>query len=290
MITSSQAVGYALLSLLFAGCLDVVYKRYALKQRSRGMFLAGTGAVWGLLQLITLRLSGQSISMDPHTVTFGLTAGVLVTLSNLLLIESLTHLQVSLGSTIYRLNTIGVVLLSFLFLGESLETFHLLGITCGIVATLLLYQRNSDALAPQMVNLFFWMIILASMLRAGFSVVTKAGLSLDASGPTMLVIAATCWMVGGFSYALLRERRVKITGSKVEYSLISGVLVYLIVSTLFAALERGDASVVVPIANLSFVIALGISLVLGMERLNIRKCIALAFASASIILLTQMPY
>ena len=289
MSTSSQAVGYALLSLFFAGCLDVVYKRYALRQRSRGMFLAGTGAVWGLLQLITLKLSGQSISMDPHTVKFGLTAGVLVTLSNLLLIESLTHLQVRLGSTIYRLTTIGVVLLSFLFLGESLETFQVLGITCGIVATLLLYQRNSDALAPQMVNLFFWIIILASMLRAGFSVVTKAGLSLDASGPTMLVIASTCWMVGGLSYALLRERRVKITASKVKYSLISGVLVYLIVSTLFAALERGDASVVVPIANLSFVIALGISLVFGMGRLNIRKCIALAFASASIILLTQMP-
>ena len=46
---------------------------------------------------------------------------------------------------------------------------------------------------------------------------------------------------------------------------------------------------VVPIANLSFVIALGISLVFGMERLNIRKCIALTVASASIILLTQMP-
>jgi len=45
--------------------------------------------------------------------------------------------------------------------------------------------------------------------------------------------------------------------------------------------------VVVPIANLSFVIALGISLVLGMERLNVRKSIALAFASVSIILLAQ---
>ena len=86
------------------------------------MFLAGTGAVWGLLQFITLKFSGQSIVLDLHTVSFGLTAGALVTVSNLLLIESLTHLQVSLGSTIYRLNTIGVVILSFLFLGESLET------------------------------------------------------------------------------------------------------------------------------------------------------------------------
>jgi uncharacterized membrane protein len=65
------------------------------------------------------------------------------------------------------------------------------------------------------------------------------------------------------------------------------VLVYLIVSTLFAALERGDASVVVPIANLSFVVALGISIVLGMERLSARKCTAIALACVSITLLTQ---
>lgn len=287
MSISSQAIGYALLSLLFAGCLDVVYKRYALKQRSRGMFLAGTGAVWGLLQFITLKFSGQSIVLDPLTLKFGLTAGVLVTLSNLLLIESLTHLQVSLGSTIYRLNTIGVVILSFLFLGESLEAIKVLGITCGIVAALFLYQRNSDELAPQMLDLFFWIVILASILRAGFSVVTKAGLSLHASGPTMLVIASSCWMVGGFSYAVLRERRVKITASKIKYSLIAGVLVYLIAGTLFAALARGDANVVVPIANLSFVIALGISIALGMERLSVRKCTAVALACVSIILLTQ---
>jgi len=287
MSISSQAIGFALLSLIFAGFLDVVYKCYALKQRSRGMFLAGTGVVWGVLQVITLEYSGQAISMDPNTVKFGLTAGVLVTLSNLFLIESLTHLKVSLGSTIYRLNTIGVVILSFLFLGESLGAFKVLGITFGIVAALILYQRNSDESTPQLLNLFFWVVILASVLRAGFSAVTKAGLSLAASGPTMLVIASICWMVGGISYAVLRERRVRITASKIKYSLISGVLVYLVAGTLFAALERGDASVVVPIANLSFVIALGISLVLGMERLNARKCTALAFACVSIILLTQ---
>ena len=100
MSISVQAIGYALLSLVFAGCLDIVYKRYALKQRSRGMFLAGMGAVWGLLQLITLKFSGQSVSFDLNTLQYGLSAGVLVTLSNLLLIESLTHLPVSLGSTI----------------------------------------------------------------------------------------------------------------------------------------------------------------------------------------------
>ncbi len=288
MSISYQAIGYALLSLVFAGCLDVVYKRYALKQRSRGMFLAGMGAVWGLLQFITLNFSGKSVSLDLNTLQYGLSAGVLVTLSNLLLIESLTHLPVSLGSTIYRLNTIGVVILSFLFLGESLGSFKVPGVICGIAAALFFYQRNGNNLALQKLNLFFWIVILASMLRAGFSVVTKAGLSLGTNGSTMLLIASACWMIGGISYAVFRERRVRITGAKIKYSLIAGLLVYLIVSTLYAALERGEASVVVPIANLSFVVALGISLALGMERLNTRKMIALIFACGSIVLLTQV--
>jgi len=285
---SSQAIGFALLSLLFAGCLDVVFKRYSRKQRSRGVFLAGMGIVWGLLQVLTLTLSEQTISLDPLTVTFGLVAGIFVTLSNLMLIESLTHLQVSLGSTIYRLNTIGVVIFSMLFLGESLELLKLLGITLGIVAALLFYQRSSDGEESKVLNLFFWVVVLASLLRAGFSVVSKAALALGAGSQTLLLIAALCWIVGGVCYALFREKRLAITPKKIAYAVVSGVLVYLTASTLFAALEREAASVVVPIANLSFIMALGISVMFGMERLNLRKCVALAFASASIILLAQL--
>jgi uncharacterized membrane protein len=259
-----------------------------MKQRSRGVFLAITGVVWGLLQLITVVSTGQLILFDQYTLGFGLAAGLLVTLSNLMLVECLTHLHVSLGSTIYRLNTIGVVFLSFLFLGEPLELFKLLGITCGIAAALLLYHHQSEEKQSHHLKLFFGLIVLASVLRAGFSVVTKAGLSLGASGPTMLLIAATCWVVGGLTYALLKEAPVKFTRKKIAYAALSGLLVYLTVNALFAALARGDASVVVPIANLSFIIALAISVMLGMERLNIRKGIALAFASASIFLLAQL--
>ena len=47
------------------------------------------------------------------TVGYGLIAGPVLALANILLIESLAHLDVSLGSTIYSLNTIGFVVLSF---------------------------------------------------------------------------------------------------------------------------------------------------------------------------------
>jgi drug/metabolite transporter (DMT)-like permease len=65
---------------------------------------------------------------------YGISAGISVAIANILLLESLRHMKVSLGSTIYRLNTIAVVLLSILLLGESITLIKLAGIGCGIVA------------------------------------------------------------------------------------------------------------------------------------------------------------
>jgi len=54
------------------------------------------------------------------------------------------------------------------------------------------------------------------------------------------------------------------------------------------ALEHGQASIVIPIANMSFVFALLISIVLKMELLTFRKCCAVGFAVVSIILLAKV--
>ncbi|MCH8142732.1 MAG: hypothetical protein IH908_14170, partial [Proteobacteria bacterium] len=84
------------------------------------MYVFGIGVVWTVLQVIVFGTQGTPLTFDQNTLLFGLTAGVLLAIANILLIESLTHIDVSLGSTIYRLNTIGVVLLSFWFLSEPL--------------------------------------------------------------------------------------------------------------------------------------------------------------------------
>ncbi len=278
---------YALLSMIFAGLLDVSYKRYSSKLRSRGMYLMGMGVTFGLLQFLAVLIRQEPLSLDQMTLIYGLTAGVLVTASNILLIESFTHLDVSLGSTIYRLNTVGVVVFSVIFLAETLPLIKLTGILFGIIAALLLYQHhNEQSISGSMVGLF-WIAILASLLRAGFGVVTKAGLSIGASSATMILLMAFCWIVGGLLYAGFREHRIRVTRAKVYYSIVSGTIGFLVVNTLFAALARGDASVVIPIANLSFIIALVISVLSGMERFTRRKTVALTFAAIAIVLLSR---
>ena len=252
------------------------------------MYVSGIGLVWGGVQLLVLTVQGQPLILDPQTLSFGLAAGLMVLLSNLLLIESLTHLDVSIGSTIYRLNTVGVVILSFLFLAEGLGAFKLLGIGFSVAAALLLFHRPRTDTDARMLSRFFWVVVLASMLRAGFGVTSKAGLLHGANASGMMAIAAACWVLGGFLYALLRERRVRVTRVKLVYAGLSGLVVFLVVNTLLLALQYGEASVVAPIANLSFVVALAFSVATRMERLTLRKSGAVACASVSIALLAQV--
>jgi len=277
---------FATLSMLFAGLNDVVFKRYSEKERSRGMYVLGIGLVWTILQSATFWFKGTPFIIDRTTLLFGFSAGVFLTLSNLLLIESLTHINVSLGSTIYRLNTIGVILLSVVFLGETVGVFKVTGILMGICGVLLLYQKSHPDRENRTFILFFSVAIIASIFRATYGVITKGGILQQADPEIMLLLISSCWIVGGGLYAIGRERRFRFTRKKMVYSFLSGLLVYLIANCLMSAVKIGEASIVIPIANMSFVIALALSVRLGMETLTLRKIGAIVCAALSILLLS----
>ena len=277
---------FATLSMLFAGLNDVVFKRYSAKERSRGMYVLGIGLVWTILQSATFWFKGTPFIIDRTTLLFGFSAGVFLTLSNLLLIESLTHINVSLGSTIYRLNTIGVILLSVVFLGETVGVFKVAGILMGICGVLLLYQKSHPDRENRTFILFFSVAIIASIFRATYGVITKGGILQQADPEMMLLLISSCWIVGGGLYAIGRERRFRFTRKKMVYSFLSGLLVYLIVNCLMSAVKIGEASIVIPIANMSFVVALALSVGLRMETLTLRKIGAIVCAALSIILLS----
>jgi uncharacterized membrane protein len=283
-----SSIMFALLSLVFAGVNDVVFKKYSSKERSKGMYVFGIGIIWTFLQAVAINIQDISFSYDLVSIRYGLAAGLLLTVSNILLLESLTHIDVSLGSTIYRLNTVGVVILSFFVLHEPLGVFKIIGIICGLIAVLLLFKMEKNTLQHLNFTSFFLIAIAASLIRATYGVITKMGLSSNAKPDMMLLLISMSWIVGGALYAKLRETRFKITRKKATYSIVSGILVFLIVNFLMLALEYGQASIVIPIANMSFIFALLISISLKMELLTLRKCCAVSFAVISIILLAKV--
>ena len=281
------AILFAILSLMLGGLNEVVFKRYSARERSRGMMISGIGLVWIILLAIDIGLRGDAIDFEPAGLAYGLVAGLLVAVANILLLESLKHMEVSLGSTIYRLNTIAVVILSILFLGEVMSTLKLIGIAFGVIAVLLLYRHQTSHGHQRELKLGLGLVLTGALCRAIYGVVTKAGLSAGSDMDLLLLTSALCWVVSGLFYARFIERRYAITRQKIVYSVLSGCLVYGIVRTLLAALALGEASVVITIANLSFLMALLAALMLKMERLSGRKLLAMGFAIGAIALLTR---
>ena len=282
----TQGVKFALLSMLFAGINDVIFKKYAVKNRSRGMYVLGVGFMWAMLQILYSFFYDISFSFDIVTIQYGLLAGAILAAANISLIEGLTHIDVSLGSTVYRLNTIGVIILSFIFLSEDLEFIKLTGIMLGIISVLLLYKSNSSKTTKRSTTLFFWLVVFASLLRAAYGVVSKIALLASADKNTIIVLAAICWIIGGALYAIYVEKRFIITPKKVLYSVVSGTLVFCIVNCLILGLKVAQASIVVPIANMSFIIALLISVLMRTEKMDLNKIVATAFAAGAIVLLS----
>lgn len=285
---------FALLCLLCTGLNDVVFKAYAARSRSRGTYVFGIGLIWLLLQLVLLQGGDFELTFSKTSVAYGVVAGLLVTAANLLLIESLTRIDASLGSTIYRLNSVGVVLLSLVLLGEPLGIYKTLGVLAGIAAVFLLYRKDHSAggaasgLGMRTFSFFFTLAVLASLLRALYGVVSKAALTAGACLQTLIFIAAVSWIAGGAAYAILVERRFQISGKVLAYAASSGALVFLIVNFLMGAIDRAQASTAIPISNMGFVLALLIAMALGMERLTWRKVLAVVASVCSVLLLSMV--
>lgn len=278
-------ITFSLLSLFFAGINDIVFKKYSVKIRSRGMYVFGIGVIWTMFQLFYFNISNINLLFDLNSIVYGLVAGLLLTVSNILLIESLTNINISLGATIYRLNTIGVVILSFIFLNEPLGIFKFIGITCGILAVLILYDKNNKT---HIYSTFFLLAITASLMRATYGIISKIAILSNADLNTMLLMISSSWIAGGAIYAIFREKDFSITIKTCIYSMISGIFVFFIVNFLMLAIKYGETSIVIPIANMSFVLALLISIIFKMESITLKKLFSVFLAIISIIFLSKV--
>jgi drug/metabolite transporter (DMT)-like permease len=283
----SAGVGYALLSLVCAGVLDVVFARYAGGRPVSGAYLVATGAFVILGQSIVLAVGQRPIAWEPTAAAWGLGAGAIALAANALLIESLARLQVSLGSTIYRLNTIAVVVFAVTFLGEALTALKASGVLLGVAGVVLLYQRGGRGPDGRVLAAALWIAIAASLLRAVFGIVAKLGLATGVDPLHFMLYIGMGWTLAAFAYGYVRRTRKTALRSVLPYAAASGILICLVASFLMLGLRSGEASVVIPIANMSFVVALLVAAALGMERITVRKMLAVASAATAIALLTR---
>src|SRR5688572_20538093 len=135
--------------------------------------------------------AGVRFVFDAHAAVLGASGGAVLMLANALLIESLGRVAVSLGSTIYRLNTVAVVAFAVAFLGEALTWRKLAGVTLAVVAVILLYRRGRLAGDSRPLLTALWIAVSASLLRAAFGIVSKFGVA-GGTDPFVFMVYVGC--------------------------------------------------------------------------------------------------
>ncbi|MCI5778797.1 MAG: DMT family transporter [Lentisphaeria bacterium] len=285
-----MAIFWAAVNLFFAAFNDMVFKGYARKPRSHGLFVTIVGVIWFI--------SAACCVTDPvknwrATLFWGAVSGFFSVGGNMLMLDAMRKLDAGICATIYRLNLVPAVLLAYFILAEPITLLQWGGIVCACLAVLAFIPRGGDTMRREL-TLSLVFMITASLMRAGMGISYRYGFThCGASEQVVPVINSVFWVVGGLVYALLRERSElkaladrKACRKLLGYGILSGALVAGIVVTMAKSLSLGHASVVLPIMQMSFLLTGILSVIFLKEKITFMKVLALLLGVAAVLLLS----
>ena len=267
---------------------DLCFKFFARKDRSRGLFVAVVGVVGTVLFSFLPDKIGENWQM---TLLWGTICGVFSAFGNIMLIESMTNLSAGVCSTIYRLNLALVVPLSMFFFNETLSVSKWAGVVLAIMAVLAFLpvsgKKNPDETAKKSLLWPVVMIITASVFRAGLGISCKYGPMTGASLNGINLIIEIIWIFSGLVYFFIKEKgKYKLDAKLIRYGIGSGVMVAGILLFMMLALHYGKASVVLQVAQMSFLATFILSVIFLKEKITVLKVAALLCGTGAMLLLS----
>jgi transporter family protein len=191
--------------------------------------------------------------------------------------------EAGVSTPIYRIGFVVTALVAILFLGEELTVPKAAGFLLAGGAIFLLSEiRFSGAGAARLKKASIaWAIV--AMVSVGFvNVVYKLGMA-GGVAPSMFLHSQAIFFVWiAFPYAYFVQGGPRFSRQGWTHSLTSGVSLTVGIISLLAALRRGEASVVVPISQLSFVVSVLLATFWMRERFTVRKGLGLLLAAGTV--------
>jgi len=277
----TPGLGFALGAMVCFGVSDIIYKRGAAAGINAGEFLMAQA--WIFCPSVTLYawLAG---ALAPHLCAlWGGLAGLFLFVALFNFTKSLRGGAVSTNAPIFRMNFTLTAVLAILLLGETLTLAKVAALVCALVAVwLLLAQPGAERGKSNWPSLT--RVLIATLAMAGTNLFYKIGLQHGALPETM--VAAQAWVFSSLAtiFGLLRDRRFPANASVWRYAALAALALFGAFVLLLRGLALGPACVLVPVAQMSFVITALVGAVMFRERLDARKCVGLGVAVAGLIL------
>jgi len=283
----SLGIEYALGAMLLYGLADFVYKRAASAGAQPHQFLMVQTWFFSSSALLYGLVSG-SLAFNAGAL-WGAAAGLFVVIGYYNFAYSLKSGSVSTNAAIFRLSFAVTVTLAVLVLGESLTVPKVVGLALGLVAVWLLLATAStgsgDAHREGRSSLVRVLIATTAVGIASFTY--KLGLR-DGATPVSLVAsqgAVAVTLSTGFTAWV--DRAIRPSRVAWRYAPLAALLLVFAFTFLAKGLEDGEASIVVPVAQMGFVVTALLGFLFLREPFTTRKFAGLIAALAALASLAR---
>jgi drug/metabolite transporter (DMT)-like permease len=274
----SSALAFAFVALSANGLFDVVYKRAA-RAGVPAHTLLMTQA-WCFTALIVAFGLATGTLVWNAAALWGGVAGAFLFAGLYNFARSLQHGALSVNAPVFRMNFIVTALLAVALLGESPRPAHWAGLLLAAAAAWLLLggpARGGGATAGSLAR-----VLVATLAMGIANLVYKLGMNAGATAAGLLSMQAAVFV----SLATLRvarvEGRIRPGGAALAHGAAAAAMLALGLMLLLAALERGPASRLVPIAQMGFVLSAAVGIAFLGERLSPRVAAGLPLALAAL--------
>ncbi len=274
----SPAIACALGALLCFGLGDLIYKQGAAAGAQPHQFLMLQSWVFTPIVFV-YALATHQLEFVPGTL-WGALAGVFILTGFYNFAYSLKTGSISINAPVFRLSFVITAALAVALLGEPPTAAKAAGIALALAAAWLLL---GGAGGPQREDRGSLIRVLVATVAVGIgNLIYKFGLQAGATPASIIVAQGCAVVVGATLFVAWKEGGIRAEAPVRRFAPRAAVVLAAAFSLLVEALARGQASVVVPVAQMGFVVtALVGTLFLG-ERFTLRKGAGLLAALAAL--------
>jgi drug/metabolite transporter (DMT)-like permease len=277
----TPGLGFALGAMLCFGVGDLIYKRAAAAGIAAGEFVMLQALAFTPAITLYAWLTG---TLDPHLpALWGSLAGLFLLVATYNFIRSLQGGAVSTNAPIFRLNFAITAALAILLLDETLTLAKAAALACALVAVWLLLAEPGARRGPLNIG-SLTRVLIATVAMAFTNLFYKVGLQHGAVPETMIVAQAWTFLSLATLLRFLGERHFRLTPGAWRYTSLAALTLLFAFVSLMHGLALGPASVLVPVAQMSFVFTALFGAAIFRESLNMRKRAGLVVAVGALAL------
>ncbi len=283
----TPAIVYAVISMACYGLADFIYKLAASASIRADRLLMVQSWIWWLLFTPYAAVNGTLVIAP--AAAWGLLSGATNFIGIFLFIRSLTSGSISTNAPIFRLNFVVTVFLVIAFLGEPLTATKMAGLALALTATWLLMSAGSGTAAAPVEDRRRSLIQVAVATGAfGASNYFQAvGLRYGAVPDTLAVAGSTLFAPLATAVTLLSDGKPRSSLATLKYATASALAMIGASVLLLHGMALGQASVLVPVSQMGFVLSAPLGVVVLRERMTVRKACGLAAAVLALVVLIR---